>query len=407
MELLRWLEEAPAGTSVASRSPGAGRRARAPDGCAGEDPVEIVRGFQDCRVAEVAPRSVRGNPNDEQGIADARASSGGGHDAAVAEANAEPAKGSAVPSTDAAEASPVVRAEPLHPIDFVGVGVATVVVGVGVGRHARAHAAAEADAADDAEAARVAATDARAAAAQEEDSRPRRNASARIRRDPPPAPSEEEEEEEEEEVEEEVKEEEAPAAAPEPAAPKSPPARRRVPIREMKAALAAAGLDASHCVEREDLEALYGTVGKRPRIEITEEREDEEDEDDDDPPSGSSLDLFDSLPTEVNELILRELSPRSLAAATGVSRAWRDAAGDDELWAAHLARAPRFSTKNNAKPVPFPSTSAGPSGRARTTAGTRVHANVRRGSRARPQVARATRRCARCDLRDRVYFPPS
>ena len=117
-------------------------------------------------------------------------------------------------------------------------------------------------------------------------------------------------------------------------------------------ALAAAGLDASHCVEREDLEALYGTVGKRPRIEITEERE----EDEDDSPSASSFDLFDSLPTEVNELILRELSPRSLAAATGVSRAWRDAAGDDELWAAHLARAPRFS--KNEKPVPFPSTSA-------------------------------------------------
>ena len=297
MELLRWLEEAPAGTSVASRSPGAGRRARAPDGCAGEDPVEIVRGFQDCRVAEVAPRSVRGTPNDEQGIADARASSGGGHDAAVAEANAEPAEGSAVTSTDADAASPVVRAELLHPIDAV---VAVVAVG---GRLARTHAAAEADAADDAEAARVAAADARAAAAQEEDSRPRRNASARIRRDTPPAPAErgggrgrEVEEEEEEE---------APPAAPEPAAPKSPPARRRVPIREMKAALAAAGLDASHCVEREDLEALYGTVGKRPRIEITEEREEDDVED---PPSASSFDLFDSLPTEVNELILRELS---------------------------------------------------------------------------------------------------
>ena len=182
MELLRWLEEAPAGTSVASRSPGAGRRARAPDGCAGEDPVEIVRGFQDCRVAEVAPRSVRGTPNDEQGIADARASSGGGHDAAVAEANAEPAEGPAVTSTDPDAASPVFRAELLHPIDAV-------VVAVG-GRLARTHAAAEADAADGAEAARVAAADARATAAQEEDSRPRRNASARIRRDTSPAPAE-------------------------------------------------------------------------------------------------------------------------------------------------------------------------------------------------------------------------
>ena len=102
---------------------------------------------------------------------------------------------------------------------------------------------------------------------------------------------------EEEEVEEEVKEEAPPAAAPEPAAPKSPPARRRVPIREMKAALAAAGLDASHCVEREDLEALYGTVGKRPRIEITEEREEEEGRRrTTTTPSASSFDLFDSLP---------------------------------------------------------------------------------------------------------------
>ena len=186
MELLRWLEEAPAGTSVASRSPGAGRRARAPDGCAGEDPVEIVRGFQDCRVAEVAPRSVRGTPNDEQGIADARASSGGGHDAAVAEANAEPAERSAVTSTDPDAASPVFRAELLHPIDAV---VAVVAVGGRLAR-TRTHAATEADAADGAEAARVAAADARATAAQEEDSRPRRNASARIRRDAPPAPAE-------------------------------------------------------------------------------------------------------------------------------------------------------------------------------------------------------------------------
>ena len=191
---------------------------------------------------------------------------------------------------------------------------------------------------------------------------------------------------EEEEVEEEV--EEAPPAAPEPAAPKSPPARRKVPIREMKAALAAAGLDASHCVEREDLEALYGTVGKRPRIEITEEREEE----DDDPPSASSFDLFDSLPTEVNELILRELSPRSLAAATGVSRAWRDAAGDDELWAAHLARAPRFS--KNEKPVPFPSTSARHSSRRGRRELMRTYAAAR-------ELGRRWRdgKYARCDLR--------
>jgi len=188
---------------------------------------------------------------------------------------------------------------------------------------------------------------------------------------------------------EEEEEEEAPPAAPEPAAPKSPPARRRVPIREMKAALAAAGLDASHCLEREDLEALYGTVVKRPRIEITEEREEDDVED---PSSSSSFDLFDSLPTEVNELILRELSPRSLAAATGVSRAWRDAAGDDELWAAHLARAPRFS--KNAKPVPFPSTSAGSSSRRGRRALMRTYAAAR-------ELGRRWRdgKYARCDLR--------
>ena len=200
----------------------------------------------------------------------------------------------------------------------------------------------------------------------------------------------EEEEEEEEEVEvEEEEEEEAPPAAPEPAAPKSPPARRRVPIREMKAALVAAGLDASHCLEREDLEALYGTVVKRPRIEITEEREEDDVED---PSSSSSFDLFDSLPTEVNELILRELSPRSLAAATGVSRAWREAAGDDELWAAHLARAPRFS--KNAKPVPFPSTSAGSSSRRGRRALMRTYAAAR-------ELGRRWRdgKYARCDLR--------
>ena len=189
---------------------------------------------------------------------------------------------------------------------------------------------------------------------------------------------------------EEEEEEEAPPAAPEPAAPKSPPVRRRVPIREMKAALTAAGLDASHCLEREDLEALYGTVVKRPRIEITEEREEDDVED---PSSSSSFDLFDSLPTEVNELILRELSPRSLAAATGVSRAWRDAAGDDELWAAHLARAPRFS-KNFSKPVPFPSTSARHSSRRGRRELMRTYAAAR-------ELGRRWRdgKYARCDLR--------
>ena len=129
-----------------------------------------------------------------------------------------------------------------------------------------------------------------------------------------------------------------------------------MPIREMKAALAAAGLDTRECVEREDLEALYGALNssKRPRIEITDEDENLLDDLPDDVPDdvpSTSFDLFDALPSEVNELVLRELSPRSLARATGVNRAWRSAASRDELWAKHLP--PRPQTRGT-KPKPKP-----------------------------------------------------
>ena len=94
---------------------------------------------------------------------------------------------------------------------------------------------------------------------------------------PPPPPKEEVAEDADEEaafVSEDIVQEEEPKTAD--PTPKSP-VRNRVPIREMKAALAAVGLDTRQCVEREDLEALYGALNssKRPRIEITDEDEDE------------------------------------------------------------------------------------------------------------------------------------
>ena len=89
---------------------------------------------------------------------------------------------------------------------------------------------------------------------------------------PPPPPKEEVAEDADEEaafVSEDIVQEVEPKTAD--PTPKSP-VRNRVPIREMKAALAAVGLDTRQCVEREDLEALYGALNssKRPRIEITE-----------------------------------------------------------------------------------------------------------------------------------------
>ena len=157
-------------------------------------------------------------------------------------------------------------------------------------------------------------------------------------------------------VSEDIVEEEEPKTVPADPTPKSP-VRNRVPIREMKAALAAAGLDTRQCVEREDLEALYGALNssKRPRIEITDEDENLLDDLPDDVPDdvpSTSFDLFDALPSEVNELVLRELSPRSLARATGVNRAWRSAASRDELWAKHLPPRPRTrGTKPKPKPA--------------------------------------------------------
>ena len=157
-------------------------------------------------------------------------------------------------------------------------------------------------------------------------------------------------------VSEDIVEEEEPKTVPADPTPKSP-VRNRVPIREMKAALAAAGLDTRECVEREDLEALYGALNssKRPRIEITDEDENLLDDLPDDVPDdvpSTSFDLFDALPSEVNELVLRELSPRSLARATGVNRAWRSAASRDELWAKHLPPRPRTrGTKPKPKPA--------------------------------------------------------
>ena len=169
---------------------------------------------------------------------------------------------------------------------------------------------------------------------------------------PPPPPKEEVAEDADEEaafVSEDIVQEVEPKTAD--PTPKSP-VRNRVPIREMKAALAAVGLDTRQCVEREDLEALYGALNssKRPRIEITDEDENLPDDLPDGP--STSFDLFDALPSEVNELVLRELSPRSLARATGVNRAWRSAASRDELWAKHLPPRPRtLGTKPKPKPA--------------------------------------------------------
>ena len=179
---------------------------------------------------------------------------------------------------------------------------------------------------------------------------------------PPPPPKEEVVEDADEEaafVSEDIVEEEEPKTVPADPTPKSP-VRNRVPIREMKAALAAVGLDTRQCVEREDLEALYGALNssKRPRIEITDEDENLLDDLPDDVPDdvpSTSFDLFDALPSEVNELVLRELSPRSLARATGVNRAWRSAASRDELWAKHLPPRPQTrGTKPKPKPKPKP-----------------------------------------------------